>query len=117
MDFGIMFFSSGDRPAGQQPYRLLTEVARRADAAGFTSLWTPERHFGEFGGLFPNPAVTSAALATITEHIQLRAGSLISPLHHVVRIAEEWSVVDNLSGGRAAISFGAGSPTRSPAIR
>ena len=108
MDFGIMFFSSGDRPAGREPYRLLIEAARWADAAGFGSLWTPERHFGEFGGLFPNPAVTSAALATITERIQLRAGSLISPLHHVVRIAEDWSVVDNLSGGRVAISFGSG---------
>ena len=70
----------GDRPAGREPYRLLTEAARLADAAGFHSLWTPERHFGEFGGLYPNPAVTSAALATITERIQLRAGSLISPL-------------------------------------
>jgi natural product biosynthesis luciferase-like monooxygenase protein len=108
MEFGIMFFSSGDRPAGREPYRLLIEAARWADAAGFSSVWTPERHFGEFGGLFPNPSVTSAALATITDRIQLRAGSLISPLHHVVRIAEEWSVVDNLSGGRTAISFGSG---------
>ena len=108
MDFGIMFFASAAGRAGGGCYRLLLEAARFADAHGFISVWTPERHFHEFGGLFPNPSVTSAALATITERVELRAGSLISPLHHPVRIAEEWAVVDNLSGGRAAIAFGSG---------
>jgi natural product biosynthesis luciferase-like monooxygenase protein len=107
MDFGVMFFSSVDR-AGAGKYDLLLGAARFADTHDFCGVWTPERHFHEFGGLFPNPAVTSAALATITNRIQLRAGSLISPLHHTIRIAEEWSVVDNLSGGRAAVSFGSG---------
>jgi natural product biosynthesis luciferase-like monooxygenase protein len=108
MEFGIMFFASGG--AGNEPgkYRLLTEAARMADRAGLSAVWTPERHFHPFGGLFPNPAVLGAALATITERIQIRAGSLISPLHHTLRIAEEWSVVDNLSDGRAAVSFGSG---------
>jgi natural product biosynthesis luciferase-like monooxygenase protein len=108
MDFGVMFFSSVDR-AGEGPaYELLLRAARFADAADFTCVWTPERHFHPFGGPFPNPSLTSAALATITSRIQLRAGSLISPLHHAVRIAEDWAVVDNLSSGRVAISFGSG---------
>jgi natural product biosynthesis luciferase-like monooxygenase protein len=108
MDFGIMFFSSADGPPGRSQYQLLIDCAKFADQRGFCCVWTPERHFHDFGGIFPNPSVVSAALAMITENLQLRAGSLISPLHHVVRIAEEWSVVDNLSGGRAAISFGSG---------
>src|ERR1051326_8829374 len=107
MDFGVMFFSSVDT-SGTSKYDLLVKAARFADTHDFVAVWTPERHFHPFGGLFPNPAVTSAALATITSRIQLRAGSLISPLHHTVRIAEEWSVVDNLSGGRVAVSFGSG---------
>lgn len=108
MEFGIMFFASGG--SGKEPgkYRLLLEAAQIADRNGLCAVWTPERHFHPFGGLFPNPAVLGCALAPLTEHIQIRAGSLISPLHHTLRIAEEWSVVDNLSGGRAAISFGAG---------
>lgn len=108
MDFGIMFFASGG--GGNEPgkYRLLVEAARRADRDGLSAVWTPERHFHPFGGLFPNPSVLGAALATVTGRIQIRAGSLIAPLHHTLRIAEEWSVVDNLSEGRIAVSFGSG---------
>jgi natural product biosynthesis luciferase-like monooxygenase protein len=106
MRFSLMFFSSAaDAP---DPYRLMIEAARFADRNGFAGVWTPERHFGRFGGVFANPAVTSAALAAVTERLQVRAGSLISPLHDVIRIAEEWAMVDQISAGRAAISFGSG---------
>ena len=60
------------------------------------------------GGLYPNPSVTSAALATVTERIQIRAGSVVLPLHDPLLVAEEWAVVDNLSHGRAAVSFASG---------
>ncbi len=106
MDFGIMFFSSAGRKGrAGNIYGLLLDAARFADERGFSCVWTPERHFHEFGGLFANPSVTSAALAVATRHLQIRAGSLISPLHNPVRIAEEWAMVDNLSGGRVAVSF------------
>ena len=108
MRFSLMFFSGNPSAATGNPYRMMLETTKFGDREGFAGVWTPERHFHELGGLFPNPAVTSAALATVTERIQLRSGSLISPLHHTIRIAEEWSVVDNLSNGRAAISFGSG---------
>jgi natural product biosynthesis luciferase-like monooxygenase protein len=108
MKFGLMFFSSLHGDAGRGRYHLLLEAARFADSHGFSCVWTPERHFHAFGGLFPNPAVTSAALATVTRKIELRAGSLILALHDTLRAAEDWAMVDNLSGGRAAISFGSG---------
>ena len=108
MEFGIMFFSRQAATAGSDKYRLLLDAVKLADRRGFCAVWTPERHFHDFGGLYPNPAVLGAALAMVTRNLQIRAGSLISPLHDEVRIAEEWSIVDNLSGGRAAISFGSG---------
>ncbi len=108
MKFGIMFFSSTEETASVNKYSLLHTAARFADEHGFECLWTPERHFHEFGGLFPNPSVTSAALAMITRNIDLRAGSLISPLHNEIRIAEDLSLVDNLSNGRVGVSFGSG---------
>ncbi|WP_327111074.1 LLM class flavin-dependent oxidoreductase [Streptomyces sp. NBC_01341] len=107
MRFSVMFFASGEA-APQETCRTVLEASRLADAHGLDAVWTPERHFDQFGSVFPNPALTSAALATATRHIQLRAGSLISPLHHTVRIAEDWAVVDNWSSGRAAVSFGSG---------
>ncbi|MEU0009353.1 MupA/Atu3671 family FMN-dependent luciferase-like monooxygenase [Streptomyces sp. NPDC006314] len=109
MDFSLFYFaddSTRDRDAGR--YELLLEGARFADRHGFRAVWTPERHFHSFGGLYPNPAVVGAALAMVTSTIAIRAGSVVSPLHHPVRIAEEWSVVDNLSGGRAGVSLASG---------
>jgi natural product biosynthesis luciferase-like monooxygenase protein len=107
MDIGLFFFADSGG-AGGAGYRLLLDSARFADANGFCAVWTPERHFHPFGGLYPNPAVTGAAVAAVTERVGIRAGSVVAPLHHPVRIAEEWSVVDNLSNGRVAVSFASG---------
>jgi len=107
MDFSIFFFSNYNVSADNK-YQLLLKAVKYADQAGFSAVWTPERHFHEFGGLFPNPSVISSALAMVTNKIRLRSGSLVSPLHDVIRIAEEWSVVDNLSNGRVALSFASG---------
>ncbi|WSQ10703.1 LLM class flavin-dependent oxidoreductase [Streptomyces sp. NBC_01231] len=108
MDFSLFYFANDSRESEGNRYQLLLEGAKFADRNGFSAVWTPERHFHPFGGLYPNPAVTGAAVAAVTERIQIRAGSVVSPLHHPLRIAEEWSVVDNLSGGRAGISFASG---------
>jgi natural product biosynthesis luciferase-like monooxygenase protein len=108
VDFSIFFFSADGNAEESQRYRLLLESARFADVNGFTAIWTPERHFQAFGGLYPNPSVLSAALAMITQHVQIRAGSLVLPLHSPVRVAEDWALVDNLSHGRVCISFATG---------
>jgi natural product biosynthesis luciferase-like monooxygenase protein/FkbM family methyltransferase len=108
MAFSLFYFASDDDEASADKYRLLIEGAKFADRHGFAAVWTPERHFHAFGGLYPNPSVTSAAIATITEQIQIRAGSVVMPLHSPIRVAEEWSVVDNLSQGRVGVSFASG---------
>ncbi|MET8683125.1 MupA/Atu3671 family FMN-dependent luciferase-like monooxygenase [Streptomyces sp. NPDC004732] len=105
-DLGVIFFSglSGD----SDPYELLLEVSRYVDGAGFGAVWTPERHFTDAGGAYPNPAVLGAALAMITENVRIRAGSINLPLHNVLRAAEEWALVDNLSGGRVDLAVAPG---------
>ena len=107
MDLSLFFFADSGA-AAEDGYHLLLESARFADTNGFVAVWTPERHFHSFGGLYPNPAVTGAAVAAVTERVGIRAGSVVAPLHHPARIAEEWSVVDNLSHGRVGISFASG---------
>jgi natural product biosynthesis luciferase-like monooxygenase protein len=109
MGFGLFYFAADSTNAPTtDAYRLLLEGARFADTHDFTAVWTPERHFHAFGGLYPNPAVTSAAIATITKRVELRAGSVVIPLHDPLRVAEEWAVVDNLSHGRVGLSFASG---------
>ncbi|HEY1533157.1 MAG TPA: MupA/Atu3671 family FMN-dependent luciferase-like monooxygenase, partial [Polyangiaceae bacterium] len=108
VDFSLFYFAAEAGEASGDQYRLLIEGAKFADTHGFLAVWTPERHFHAFGGLYPNPSLTSAALATITQRVQLRAGSVVLPLHNPIRIAEEWSVVDNLSHGRVGLSFASG---------
>ena len=108
MDFSLFFFSGDGATADPRKYQLLLDSVKFADQHDFTAVWVPERHFHAVGGLYPNPSVVAAALAMVTERIELRAGSVILPLHNAVRVAEEWAVVDNLSGGRVALAFGSG---------
>ncbi|QXQ08107.1 LLM class flavin-dependent oxidoreductase [Sphingosinicellaceae bacterium] len=108
LDFSLFYFASDASESATDKYRLLLEGAKYGDREGFCGVWTPERHFHAFGGLYPNPAVTSAAIAAVTSRIGIRAGSCVLPLHHPIRVAEDWSVVDNLSNGRVSISFAAG---------
>lgn len=108
VEFGLFFFASDAQQCSAERYRLLLDSARFADAHGFNAIWLPERHFHTFGGLYPNPAVLGAALAAITRRVRIRAGSVVLPLHNPVRVAEDWSVVDNLSHGRVDVAFATG---------
>ncbi|MEU2153837.1 MupA/Atu3671 family FMN-dependent luciferase-like monooxygenase [Streptomyces sp. NPDC019396] len=108
VDFSLFYFASAEGDQGHEPYRLLLEGAKYADEHGFAGVWTPERHFNPFGGLYPNPSVTGAAVAAVTRRIAVRAGSVVLPLQDPLRVAEEWAVVDGLSGGRAEVSFASG---------
>jgi natural product biosynthesis luciferase-like monooxygenase protein len=107
LDFSIFLWGSEDT-VSKNKYKLMLDSARFADTHGFSAVWTPERHFHAFGGPYPNPSVTGAAIAAATERLQVRAGSCVVPLHHPVRVAEEWAVIDNLTNGRAGVSFASG---------
>lgn len=107
-DFSLYFFGDYPAPDSAVAYQHLLQAAEYADELGFHALWLPERHFHSFGALFPNPSVLAASLATRTSRIRLHAGSVVLPLHNPVRVAEEWAVVDNLSGGRVGLGFASG---------
>lgn len=107
MEFSIYYWGNDDG-AGPKKYELLLEGAKFADTHGFCAVWTPERHFHAFGGPYPNPSVTGAAVAAVTKNIGVRAGSCVVPLHHPARIAEDWAVIDNLTNGRAGIAVASG---------
>ena len=108
VDFSLLFFSSEATRDLDDLYRLYVEGARFADTHDFTAIWTPERHFHAFGGIFPSPATVTAALAMVTNRIRLRAGSVVLPLNDPIRVAEDWAVVDRLSNGRVDLAFATG---------
>jgi natural product biosynthesis luciferase-like monooxygenase protein len=115
--FSLFYFAADAAASAGGKYRLLLEGAKYADEHGFAAVWTPERHFHPFGGLYPNAALTGAAVAAVTKRIGIRAGSVVLPLHNPIRVAEEWSVVDNLSNGRVGLSFASGWHARDFALQ
>jgi|GEM_PF-1030198 len=107
-DLSLFFFSNVTKGTSASQYQQLISMAQQADELNFHAIWTPERHFNAFGGMFPSPSVLSSALAVLTRRIAIRAGSVVLPLHDPLRVAEEWALVDNLSEGRVGVAFAAG---------
>ncbi|HET9933195.1 MAG TPA: MupA/Atu3671 family FMN-dependent luciferase-like monooxygenase, partial [Polyangiaceae bacterium] len=107
LELGLMLWGQDDAEHGGR-YDFFLELVKRADTAGFSSVWIPERHFHAFGGNYPNPVLLAAAAAVSTKRIAIRSGSVVLPLQNPVRVAEEWAVVDNLSNGRVALAVASG---------
>ena len=87
-------------------YAKWFEQIDAAESLGFDSLWVTEHHFRHFGGQMPSPSVILAAASQRTKKMRLGAAVSIVPMHNPLRIAEEFAMVDQLSGGR--LNFGAG---------
>jgi alkanesulfonate monooxygenase SsuD/methylene tetrahydromethanopterin reductase-like flavin-dependent oxidoreductase (luciferase family) len=94
------------------PWPELVSMARRAEAVGFDSLWLGDHLLYEFAGgehRGPWEVYTSvAALAAVTERVQL--GTLVSSLgfHDPAMIAKMAATIDGISGGRFTLGVGSG---------
>jgi iturin family lipopeptide synthetase A len=108
VEFSLYYFGNYESEFSGDKYDLLFTGAKFADRHEFSAVWIPERHFHAFGGFSPNPSVIAAALARETKNIKICSGSVVLPIHHPIRVVEEWSVVDNLSQGRVGISYASG---------
>jgi alkanesulfonate monooxygenase SsuD/methylene tetrahydromethanopterin reductase-like flavin-dependent oxidoreductase (luciferase family) len=90
-------------------YRNAQELFVVADELGFDVGWVAQHHvsLGGHGGL-PSPWTFLAHAAARTKHIRLGTAITILPLEDPIRLAEDLSVVDTLSGGRVEIGVGSG---------
>ena len=109
------YFTLTDNPPGygderQDPNELTLNTLEQciyAEELGFNSVWVPEHHFSMFGVL-PSPAAFLCHVAARTERVKLGPGTVVLPLNHPVRVAEEFALLDLLSNGRAVLSAGRG---------
>src|SRR5436190_4922662 len=88
-------------------YAHALEEARLADELGFHTVWLAEHHFSPYG-IAPSLAVLAAAIARETRRVRIGTAVVVAPFIHPVRIAEEWAMVDILSGGRLDFGIGRG---------
>src|SRR5690242_8736254 len=85
----------------------ITDEALYADALGMHSAWIGEHHFNSLGVL-SCPDLVLSYVAARTKSIRLAPAVTVLPLHHPIRVAEQWATIDLLSGGRVDFAAGRG---------
>jgi alkanesulfonate monooxygenase SsuD/methylene tetrahydromethanopterin reductase-like flavin-dependent oxidoreductase (luciferase family) len=89
----------------------ITEEALYADKIGMHSAWIGEHHFNSLGVL-SCPDLVLAYIAARTKRIRLAPAVTVLPLHHPIRVAEQWATLDLLSNGRVDFATGRGYDAR-----
>jgi alkanesulfonate monooxygenase SsuD/methylene tetrahydromethanopterin reductase-like flavin-dependent oxidoreductase (luciferase family) len=85
----------------------ITAEALYADELGMHSAWIGEHHFNSLGVL-SCPDLVLAYIAARTRQIRLAPAVTVLPLHHPIRVAEQWASLDLLSNGRVDFAAGRG---------
>lgn len=101
------YFPDRDPPFDVYYQQVLEQIAL-AEELGWDCFWFTEHHFLLYGGPMPNPAAIMCAAAARTSRIHLGSAISILPLHHPVEVAENYAMVDVLSGGRLEFGIGLG---------
>src|SRR4051812_14995274 len=90
-----------------QLYGQVMRQCEVAESLGYDTFFCAEHHFHEYG-VVPDPAVMLSALSQRTQRIRLGTAISILTFHDPRRIAETYSLLDNLSRGRLVFGVGSG---------
>ena len=85
----------------------IIDEAVYAEEVGLHSAWIGEHHFSTLGVL-SCPDLVLAHVAARTRRIRLAPAVTVLPLHHPIRVAEQWATLDLVSGGRVDFAAGRG---------
>jgi alkanesulfonate monooxygenase SsuD/methylene tetrahydromethanopterin reductase-like flavin-dependent oxidoreductase (luciferase family) len=111
MQFGYFTLSDNhyaDNPRGANQFVAdILDEAVYAEEVGLHSAWIGEHHFSTLGVL-SCPDLVLAQVAARTRRIRLAPAVTVLPLHHPIRVAEQWATLDLLSGGRVDFAAGRG---------
>ena len=84
------------------------EIGVLSEKLGFHSVWLGEHHF-DGTVAYTDPLIFAAALIAKTQNIKIGFGALQGAFYHPVKLAEQISLLDNLSKGRLIVGIGRGS--------
>jgi alkanesulfonate monooxygenase SsuD/methylene tetrahydromethanopterin reductase-like flavin-dependent oxidoreductase (luciferase family) len=111
MEFGYFTLSDNHYENNRrEPNQFVADIldeAVYADEVGLHSAWIGEHHFSTLGVL-SCPDLVLANVAARTTRIRLAPAVTVLPLHHPIRVAEQWATLDLLSGGRVDFAAGRG---------
>ncbi len=104
---GLQMANLDRRVGDEDVYRLELGLAARAEESGFDSVFVSEHHFSDYQ-LTSQQSMILSWLAAQTTRLRLGTFVTVLPWHDPVRVAESFSVLDHLSGGRAVLGLGRG---------
>jgi alkanesulfonate monooxygenase SsuD/methylene tetrahydromethanopterin reductase-like flavin-dependent oxidoreductase (luciferase family) len=106
--FSNFLFPESRDPArdGQVIDETLRE-ARLSDELDFEVIWLAEHHFDGICA-YVDPVSFAAALAVATQRARIGFAVAQMSLHHPIRMAEQLSLIDNISKGRLIVGLGRG---------
>ena len=98
-----------DLEVGQRSMLNALANLRLADDLGFDWVTVAEHHYAGFS-LTPNPMVLAGALTQVVKRAKIALLGPIVPVLNPVRVAEEYAMLDNLTGGRVIAGLLRGTP-------
>jgi alkanesulfonate monooxygenase SsuD/methylene tetrahydromethanopterin reductase-like flavin-dependent oxidoreductase (luciferase family) len=94
---------------GPQAYAECIEEVEMADDLGFDWIACAEHHYSP-GSLVPNVNILAGVLSQHVKRARIAVLGALIPLGNPVRIAEEYAMIDNLTGGRLIAGLMRGAP-------
>lgn len=97
--FGVYDQAVPTAREASEAFQQLIREAELAEAVGFDGIFLPERHMRP-ETFAPSPLTVAAAIAARTRRIKIATTVMLPPLYNPMHLAEQISMVDNLSQGR-----------------
>ncbi len=107
MKFSNFLFPQAEPETDGQVIDEALQEAILCDQLGMEALWLAEHHF-DGNCAYVDPVSFAAALAVTTKQIKIGFAVAQMSLHHPIRMAEQMSMIDNLSKGRLIVGLGRG---------
>src|SRR5439155_755064 len=102
-----VFQNPYDRRPDHEVYSNELRLTDLAEPLGFDSVWGVEHHFTDYT-MCPDVLQFLTYVAGRTRRVQLGSMVVVLPWHDPLRVAEQVSVLDHMSGGRFILGIGRG---------